>query len=180
MAEHKVRRSTGTWIYTLAMVFCGVVFLVSAGLLARRFWDDHRTENEFQDLAEMIDTTAQTEQGTETDGADHSQKFAALQARNPDFFGWISIQGTNLNFPVMYAPDNRDFYLRHDFDGQYSNYGVPYLDEACVVAGEHPSNNLVVYGHNMKTGTIFGCLDRLSGGGLLCPAPPDTVRHHLR
>lgn len=151
-------RAPGTRLYTLAMVFCALVFLISAGILAKRFLDDRRTENEFQNLASLIDTTAAqpSETGEELDG--NSEKFAALLARNPDFFGWISIEDTNLNFPVMYAPDNKDFYLRHDFDGQYSNYGVPYLDEKCVVTGEGTSNNLVVYGHNMKTGTIFGCL----------------------
>lgn len=152
------RRSSGTRLYTLAMVFCALVFLASAGILAKRFLDDRRTENEFQNLASLIDTTAAQPSETGETTEDNGRKFAALQARNPDFFGWISIEGTNLNFPVMYAPDNKDFYLRHDFDGQYSNYGVPYLDEKCVVTGEDASNNLVVYGHNMKTGTIFGCL----------------------
>ncbi len=171
MAKHKSRSSAGRWLYTLAMVFCAVVFLVSGGILAHRFWQDHQTENEFQDLAAMIDTTTAPAAEGEDAPADNSAKFAALQARNPDFFGWISIEGTNLDFPVMYAPDNRDFYLRHDFDGQYSNYGVPYLDENCVVTGEDPSNNLVIYGHNMKTGTIFGCLTGYQEAGYYAKHP---------
>ena len=58
----------------------------------------------------------------------------------------------------MYAPDNKDFYLRHDFNKQYSVYGVPYLDEKTTLGANAESGNLIIYGHNMKTGTIFGCL----------------------
>ena len=68
------------------------------------------------------------------------------------------IDGTNLDFPVMYAPDNKDFYLRHDFNKAYSVYGVPYLDEQTTLGANAESDNLIIYGHNMKTGTIFGCL----------------------
>ena len=46
--------------------------------------------------------------------------FAALRDKNSDFIGWISIDGTNLDFPVMYAPDNKDFYLRHDFNKAFT------------------------------------------------------------
>ena len=48
--------------------------------------------------------------------------------------------------------------LEHDFKHQYSDYGVPYLDEKTTIGANAQSNNLIVYGHNMKTGTIFGCL----------------------
>ena len=89
---------------------------------------------------------------------DNATRFAPLVARNPDFVGWIKIEGTNLSFPVMYSPDRPDFYLRHDFSQEYSNYGTPYLDEDCTLTADAQSNNLVIYGHNMKTGTIFGCL----------------------
>ena len=58
----------------------------------------------------------------------------------------------------MYAPNNKDFYLRHDFNKEYSVYGVPYLDEKTTLGANDQSENLVIYGHNMKTGTIFGCL----------------------
>ena len=58
----------------------------------------------------------------------------------------------------MYSPDEPDFYLRHDFEGEYSDSGVPYLDARCTLTAADRSDNLVIYGHNMKTGTIFGFL----------------------
>ena len=149
-------------IYTIAMIFFAVLFLVSAGMLLKRYLEDRRTENEFASLAALVETqpaaegTGAAPQPTQTQ--DPAEKFAALRQRNEDFIGWISIEGTNLDFPVMYRPDSKDYYLRHGFDGEYSNYGVPYLDEDCTLTAENRSQNLVIYGHNMKTGTIFGCL----------------------
>ncbi|MGN0644584.1 class B sortase [Gemmiger sp.] len=149
-------------IYTIAMIFFAVLFLVSAGMLLKRYLEDRRTENEFASLAALVETQPAAEGSgaapQQTQTQDPAEKFAALRQRNEDFIGWISIEGTNLDFPVMYRPDSKDFYLRHGFDGEYSNYGVPYLDEDCILTAENRSQNLVIYGHNMKTGTIFGCL----------------------
>ena len=143
----------------IGMVVFGAIFLVSAGLLVKRFIDDKKTESEFADLQSMIDTSATAApDATGEDVNPNSAKFAALRDKNADFIGWISIDGTNLDFPVMYAPDNKDFYLRHDFDKNYSVYGVPYLDEKTTLGSNDQSDNFIIYGHNMKTGTIFGCL----------------------
>lgn len=79
-------------------------------------------------------------------------KYKALYEENSDFIGWISIDGTNVNYPVMQTIETPDFYLKHGFDKAYSNYGVPYLDESCATG---LSNNLVIYGHNMKNGSMF-------------------------
>lgn len=80
------------------------------------------------------------------------EKYKALYEQNEDFVGWISIDGTSISYPVMQTIDNPDFYLKHGFDKSYSNYGVPYIDEACATG---LSNNIVIYGHNMKDGTMF-------------------------
>lgn len=153
--RRKKKRSASDILYTIAILIFAVVFMVSAGLLLKRLWDDRQTEGEFAALSDLIDDTAQQSSDGETGNA---EKFARLVERNPEFIGWISIEDTNLDFPVMYSPTRVDFYLRHDFEGEYSNYGVPYLDEDCTLTAEDRSENLIIYGHNMKTGTIFGCL----------------------
>ena len=55
----------------------------------------------------------------------------------------------------MQSPNSPDYYLKHSFEKAYSDYGVPYIDEACATG---ISNNLVIYGHHMKNGTIFSDL----------------------
>lgn len=149
----KKHRRKSDMVYNIAMILCLLIFLVSGGVLVKRYIDDRQTENEFDNLQAMIDNDAPA-----TGEESNSAKFAALRDQNSDFIGWISIEGTSLDFPVMYAPDNKDFYLRHDFNKEYSVYGVPYLDEKTTLGANDQSENLIVYGHNMKTGTIFGCL----------------------
>ncbi len=73
---------------------------------------------------------------------------------NPDCFGWISIAGTNINYPVMHTPYNPQKYLNRNFYGEHSQSGVPFLDSRCTA----DSTNLIIYGHHMNNGTMFADL----------------------
>lgn len=66
--------------------------------------------------------------------------------------GWIAIDGTNINYPVMQSPNNPDFYLKHDFNKEYSNYGVLYINEGCATGIR---NKLAIYSHHMNNGSVF-------------------------
>lgn len=74
--------------------------------------------------------------------------FTDLLAQNPDVVGWITIEDTPVNYPLLQGTDN-EFYLRHGLDGAYDVLGVPYVDYECDV--EH-GRHLILYGHNMGVG----------------------------
>lgn len=80
----------------------------------------------------------------------------SLYEQNHDLFAWIKIPGTAVDYPVMYTPDEEQFYLHRSFDQRYSASGVPFLSKASSPAG----NNLVIYGHHMRNGTMFADLVR--------------------
>ena len=82
-------------------------------------------------------------------------KYADVYAQNSDLVGWVSIPGTQIDYPVMQTKDNPDFYLKHAFDKSYSSYGVPYVQENCDIG---ISDNLVLYGHHMNNGSMFSDL----------------------
>lgn len=75
-----------------------------------------------------------------------------LKEKNPDCVGWVSIPGTEIDFPVM---QNGSFYLKHDFEGGYTDYGLPFLDERCSL---DTSDHLIIYGHHMNDGSMFSAL----------------------
>lgn len=152
------KRTVSDVLYTIAILIFVAIFLVSGGLLLKRFIDDRRLESDMAELAGLIDDTAPSAGATDGGAETNEAKFARLVERNPDFIGWISIEGTNLDYPVMYRPSQVDYYLRRDFNGEYDNYGTPYLDEDCTLTANGQSTNLIIYGHNMKTGTVFGSL----------------------
>lgn len=77
-----------------------------------------------------------------------------LLSMNSECFGWISISGTNINYPVMQTPSNPQKYLNKNFYGEYSYSGTPFLDARCSA----DSTNLVIYGHHMNNGTMFADL----------------------
>ena len=142
----KCKKKRGNLLYTLAMIVFAAIFLISGGLLVKRFLDDRRTESEFADLQSMIDTAATPAPAGENVNP-NGARFAALRDKNSDFIGWISIDGTNLDFPVMYAPDNKDFYLRHDFNKAYSVFGCLTEYRKTDYYQEHPSIEFdTVYG----------------------------------
>ena len=77
-----------------------------------------------------------------------------LISMNSECFGWISIAGTNINYPVMHTPSNPQKYLNKNFYGEYSYSGTPFLDARCSA----DSTNLIIYGHHMNNGTMFADL----------------------
>lgn len=106
-------------------------------------------------IAEPAVTAAPTEsEPTEQSAAERN--IQALIAENADCIGWLSIDGTNISYPVMHTPSDPQKYLRRNFYGKYSQSGVPFLDGRCDLQ----STNLIIYGHNMKNGTMFSDLKR--------------------
>lgn len=90
--------------------------------------------------------------------------------QNHDTVGWLMIDDTVVDYPVMQTPSDEEYYLERDFQGNYSAYGCLIMDTDSVVGtgtadkkykdGSRPSTNLIIHGHNMKNGTMFGGLDK--------------------
>ena len=94
-----------------------------------------------------------TETVPEETGPPMLPKMAELYAENPDVIGWITIPGTDVDYPVMYTPDDPEKYIHKNFKGIYSLGGLPFMEDECSMDPE--SDNLIIYGHNMKNGTQF-------------------------
>lgn len=109
-------------------------------------------------IAEPTVTAEQTEseQAEPTEEPAAERNIPALIAANTDCIGWLSIDGTNISYPVMYTPHDPQKYLRRSFYDNYSQSGVPFLDGRCDLQ----STNLIIYGHNMKNGTMFSDLKK--------------------
>ncbi|MDE7429780.1 MAG: class B sortase, partial [Lachnospiraceae bacterium] len=140
--------------------------------------EDDSSENSEQDepAAEDIETQADEveAQGTENEtpikgdsaqtgsgipgeegGYPILRKYTDLYRENGDVAGWLSIEGTRIDYPVMQCEDD-EYYLHHDFYGEESKYGCLYVRGR---ADLEDGTNFVIYGHNMKDGSMFGDLD---------------------
>ena len=84
-------------------------------------------------------------------------EYEILYQKNKKLIGWIKIDDTNIDYPVMQTSDN-EYYLDHNYNQEYDKNGSIFLDTACSVYPR--STNLIVYGHHMKSGKMFGNLQK--------------------
>lgn len=127
--------------------------------------EQQKEKEDFAAVSQIAEPTVTTAQ-TESEPAEQSaaeRNIQALIAENADCIGWLSIDGTNISYPVMHTPSDPQKYLRRNFYGRYSQSGVPFLDGRCDLQ----STNLIIYGHNMRNGTMFSDLKRYVDGDFL-------------
>ena len=101
------------------------------------------------------ETSASEESVEQTEPVLPQVDFDALRAINPDVVGWLIIDGTNINYPVVQGKDNQ-YYLRHLFTGEYNASGCIFLDSRN--AGDFSNQHSILYGHHMDNGTMFNGL----------------------
>lgn len=83
-------------------------------------------------------------------------KLAEIYTDNPDLAGWITIDGTILDYPVMHTPEDEEKYLYKNINGNFDANGLPFIEDGCSMDPE--SDNIIIYGHNMKSGKMFASL----------------------
>lgn len=98
-----------------------------------------------------------------------TSRMKEVYALNPDTVGWLKIDGMVIDYPVVQTPRDEQYYLNRDFEGNYSAYGCIIADTEDIVGtgtsaknyadGTRPSTNIILHGHNMRNGTMFGSLD---------------------
>lgn len=160
----------------ILLVLCIIVFLGSGGVLAAKMIGQKKNDGRLEDLSGLVNEelgemeAAETEaegSGLSAEEAEAAAIRAVREARvkayskvkeeNSDLVGWIRIEGTKIDYPVLQTPDNPNFYLKHDFDKKQSSYGAPYVAEECDLSED--CKNIIIYGHHMKNGSMFAGLE---------------------
>lgn len=144
-------------IYIALICAFSILLAVSSGFLIKHYIDSEKQAEMYDNLIETVEKT-DTEKDTMTYSQDKSflPDYQALYLQNNDMVGWIKIEDTKINYPVLQSKDNPNFYLKHGFDKAYTDYGCPYVQENCDV--DIPSDNLIIYGHNMKDSSMLSGL----------------------
>ena len=168
-------------VRTILLCIFSAIFLVSAVMLGAYFWRSHAEQSRYHQLSSLrpTDSPRPTVSAPET-GAKPTDptlpeyvtvtdpktglprqiltEFSALYALNSDLVGWLKIPGTEIDYPVMHTPDDPEYYLYRNFDKKSNKAGCLFAHyEGDVFA---PSDNITIYGHHMKDGSMFGQLNR--------------------
>lgn len=141
------------FLWSLFIGLFGIAALTSIAFLLMYAAQSKQQAHLYSDLA------AVRKQDTQQETASEPEKQASYQNlywENTDMVGWIQIEGTNIDYPVMQTPADPTYYLKHDFEKNYTDYGCPFMQANCDALA--PSDNLIIYGHNMKDGSMFADL----------------------
>jgi sortase B len=138
-------------IFVLLVIICVAVLAVSLykGLVI--YIPQKQEQHRFNELRQIA-----SQQQEASDAQSGANGFADLIALNGDFRGWLKIDGTDIDYPVVKASGkNQEYYLHRDFDKNYSFSGTPFIGSGC----DENSDAFIIYAHNMKSDTMFGRLD---------------------
>lgn len=112
---------------------------------------ENEKENVESDLEEDKDTTTENIE-EKTQETERMLQVKQLQEQNTDIVGWLEIENTNINYPVLQGTDN-SYYMTHNYKKENSKNGAIFLD--ANYNWNIPSNNLLIYGHNLGNGMMF-------------------------
>lgn len=125
-------------------------------LLSEKLKNEQQVESDQKDSSEEA-AKGKNKEGKQEEVSEATKEVLAqykkFSEEYPDFFGWLKLPDTSMDYPVMQS-DKDDYYLDHDFTGMPSKEGAVFVDQQ--VSSDPKDNLIVVYGHNMKNGHIFG------------------------
>lgn len=150
-------KKAGRVLYWCLVGLLVAIFLFAGFMIGRHFYEAEKSEGQFEDLAELTQQQPPETERPEFREPTAAEKYAPVLAQNEDFVGWIKIEGTRIDYPVVQSTYKANYYLRRGFDKKYSYYGVPYASEICEIA---TSDHITVYGHNMNNGSMFSDLEK--------------------
>ncbi len=111
---------------------------------------------ETTEATEATEAEAETTEPTEADDGGMLKGYEEIYGMNDHTVGWIKMEGTPMNYPVMQTPNDPNYYLYRSFDKTDSARGSIYAREVCDI--NEPSDNITIFGHNMADGSMFACL----------------------
>jgi len=119
------------------------------------------SENESSEIQEEISSTPEESIIEESVVVENEEPtmlpdMAKYYEQNPEIVGWLWVEDTKLNYPIMYTPEDPEKYIHLNFEEEYDVGGLPFVDAKCSM--DPRSDNLIIYGHNMMNGTQFGSL----------------------
>lgn len=131
------------------IIFLLIIVIIVSVVYILRYVNDKKEIKEESNLLNSIEIeeTKITEEKTE-----RMLQVEKLQEENSDIVGWIEVEGTNINYPVLQGEDN-SYYKNHNYKKEENTYGSIFLDKD--YDWSIPSSNLLMYGHNLQDGSLF-------------------------
>ena len=171
-------------LYNILIFIFAAVFIVSAVAVGMYYWDARVEQSRYNELSQLRPADVPRPLPKEPDSGEETvppqtqpqselvevtdpktgqtrlvlPEFAELYTMNSDIVGWMSIPYIEVDYPVMHTPEDPEYYLRRNFDKEKNTRGCLFIQAECDVFA--PSDNITIYGHRMRDGTMFGKLNK--------------------
>ena len=148
------------------VILASIVAALSFGYFGVYYFYSVRTNAQYSQLAELKGSDVLSDAQANNDFTLHKQavrlpdvldEYKTLYQKNKKLIGWLKIDDTLIDYPVMQTSDN-EYYLDHNYNQEYDKNGSLFLD--CNCSAYPQSTNLIIYGHHMKSGQMFGGLQK--------------------
>lgn len=148
------------------VILASIVAALSFGYFGVYYFYSVRTNAQYSQLAELKGSDVLSDAQANNDFTLHKQavrlpdvldEYKTLYQKNKKLIGWLKIDDTLIDYPVMQTSDN-EYYLDHNYNQEYDKNGSLFLDCNCTAYPQ--STNLIIYGHHMKSGQMFGGLQK--------------------
>ncbi len=154
----------------IIVVLCGITAVACFGYFGVYSYFAERTEMDYESLSQLKGSSNLTSYAPTQRPMIHRtqeedieltvlEEYQTLYNKNKKMVGWIKIEDTEIDYPVMQTVNN-EYYMDHNFNQEYDRNGSLFLDKDCDIV--HRNTNLIIYGHHMKSGKMFGGLNKYS------------------
>ena len=159
-------------LFIVTVLLLVAAFGISAFMVGNYLLDGKKQAERMDDLSQIV-SNAQTETTEETEAATEGTTettaprpttaggmlpgYKDIYDQNNDTVGWIKMEGTKINYPVLQTPSDPNYYLYRDFDKKQSKRGSIYAWGDADI--NKPSDNITLFGHHMADGSMFACLN---------------------
>ena len=141
----------------------GLCVVFSIGYLIYYYSYYEKNDIEYSELSTLVKEdsggTVEINYTEKQDKPPILKKYETLYNKNRKLIGWLKIEGCDIDYPVMQTSNN-EYYLDHNYNQEYDKNGSLFLDKDCDAA--FPNDNMIIYGHHMKSGKMFGNLNYYS------------------
>ncbi|MCH5249168.1 MAG: class B sortase [Lachnospiraceae bacterium] len=150
----------------LLIALCAIIAVGCFGYYGVYYYFAEKNQSEYDDLANLkgnqsLGGRTVTIHYTNEEDVELTvlEEYETLYSKNKKLIGWLKIDDTNIDYPVMQTSNN-EYYLDHNYNQEYDKNGSLFLDADCDVVKRN--TNLIIYGHHMKSGKMFGNLNKYS------------------
>lgn len=148
------------------VMICSLVAMFCIGYVIFYYYLYERNSSEYEYLASLKEETIEEDSEVHINYTKEEkkelvllEKYKKLYSQNKSLIGWLKIDDTNIDYPVMQTVNN-EYYLDHNYNQKYDKNGSIFLDKDCDIT--NPGTNMIIYGHHMKSGKMFGKLNLYS------------------